>query len=144
VIYSRPQKNGRTVFGGLNEYGKVWRLGANEATEIEFFQQVIVGGKAVPKGRYTICTIPDSTKWTVILNTDTDTWGSFKYDSKKDLVRVEVPVQKMNEPLEALAMCFTKSDEGFFLNAAWDNYMVSIPMKVNEKGSSVKSKKARP
>ncbi len=144
VIYSRPQKNGRAVFGGLNEYGKVWRLGANEATEIEFFQNVTVGGKPVLKGRYTICTIPDSTKWTVILNTDTDTWGSFKYDSKKDLVRVDVPVQKISEPLEALAMYFTKTDDGFALNAGWDNAMVSVPMKLSEKASFAKPKKAHP
>lgn len=144
VIYSRPQKNGRVVFGGLNEYGKVWRLGANEATEIEFFQNVLIAGKAVPKGRYTLCTIPDSTKWTVIVNRDTDTWGSFKYDSKKDMVRVDVPVQKTNEPLEALAMYFMKTTDGFTLNAGWENTMVSIPMKVNEKTPAAKSKKALP
>ena len=144
IIYSRPQKNGRAVFGGLNEYGKVWRLGANEATEIEFFQNVTIDGKAVPKGRYTLCTIPDSTKWTIIVNKDTDTWGSFKYDSKKDLIRVDVPVQKTTEPLEALAMYFLKTTDGFALNAGWENTMVSIPMKVNGKAPAAKSKKAKP
>lgn len=138
VIYSRPQKNGRTVFGGLNEYGKVWRLGANEATEIEFFQNVLVGGKPVPKGRYTLCTIPDSVKWTIIVNAETDTWGSFKYDPKKDIVRVDVPVQKTPEPLEDLGMFFTKTGDGFTLTAGWENAMVSIPMKVNPKAAATK------
>lgn len=145
LIYSRPQKNGRTVFGGLNEYEKVWRFGANEATEIEFFQNVQIGGKAIPKGRYTLCAIPvDSTKWTVIVNKDTDTWGSFKYDMKKDIARVDVPVQKTPETLEALAMFFTKTDDGFALNAGWENAMVSIPMRVNAKAPAAKpaSKKA--
>ena len=141
VIYSRPQKNGRVVFGGLNEYGKVWRMGANEATEIEFFQAVTVGGKPVPKGRYTLCTIPDTAKWTVILNTDTDTWGSFKYNSKKDLIRVDVPVQKSADPIEALGMYFSGTDDGFNLNAGWDNFTVSIPMKVVKKATSTKAKK---
>ena len=145
VIYSRPQKNGRTVFGGLNEYGKVWRLGANEATEIEFFQNVMVGGKALPKGRYTLYTIPDSLKWTVIVNSETDTWGSFKYEIKKDLLRVDVPVQKTPETQEAMGMFFTKTDDGFALNAGWENSMVSIPMKMNEKAVPAKSgKKALP
>ena len=141
IIYSRPQRNGRTVFGGLNEFGKVWRFGANEATEIEFFQNVLIGGKAVPKGRYTLCTIPDSTKWTIILNSDTDTWGSFKYDIKKDITRLDVPVQKTPESLEAMAMYFSKNDNGFALNAGWENAMVSIPMKVNEKAPAPKPAK---
>src|SRR5262245_18493936 len=53
VLYSRPRKEGRPIFGGLVEYGKVWRLGANEATEIEFFKHVRVNGKRIGKGRYT-------------------------------------------------------------------------------------------
>src|SRR6188768_504527 len=68
VIFSRPQKNGRSIFGELLEYGKVWRLGANEASEIEFFQNVQVGNFKVKKGRYTLYCIPYPEKWTVILN----------------------------------------------------------------------------
>ena len=62
---------------------KVWRLGANEATEIEFYKDVKIGGKKVPKGRYTLYAIVSENVWTMILNKDTDTWGAFKYDSKK-------------------------------------------------------------
>ncbi len=75
VIYGRPQRNGRTIFGDLVEYGKVWRLGANEATEIEFFQDVRINGARVKKGRYTLYCIPYEEKWTMIINRDTDTWG---------------------------------------------------------------------
>lgn len=82
VIYSRPQKNGRVIFGQLVEYGKVWRLGANEATEIEFFQTVHINNKKVKKGRYTLYCIPLPEKWTLIINKETDTWGSFKYDER--------------------------------------------------------------
>jgi len=57
ILYSRPQKQGRKIFGELVEYGNVWRLGANEATEIEFYKDVKIGGKKVPKGRYTLYAI---------------------------------------------------------------------------------------
>src|SRR4028118_528981 len=77
VIYSRPLKNNRNVFGELVEYNKVWRLGANEATEVEFFRDVKIGGKKVPKGRYTIFAVVNPDQWTVILNKDTDVWGAF-------------------------------------------------------------------
>src|SRR5215217_3885111 len=94
VIYSRPQKADRTVFGDLVEYGKVWRLGANEATEIEFYKDVTIDGKRVPKGKYTLYAIVNPGQWIMILNKDTDTWGSFKYDEKKDVLRTTIPVAK--------------------------------------------------
>jgi hypothetical protein len=83
VIYSRPQKEGRTIYGGLVEYGKVWRLGANEATEIELYRDVKVKDKKLAKGRYTIYAIPTESQWTIIFNKDTDIWGAFKYDEKR-------------------------------------------------------------
>ena len=87
VIYSRPQVNGRKIFGGLQEYGEVWRLGANEATEIEFFKDVEINRKKIKKGRYTLYAIPYADKWTLIVNKDTDTWGSFRYDSLNKEIR---------------------------------------------------------
>jgi hypothetical protein len=133
VVYSRPLRNGRTVFGELVEYEKVWRIGANEATEIEFFRDVNFGGKPVPKGRYTLYAIPTINKWVMIINKETDTWGSFKYDSKKDLVRVELPVQKLDEPVEALAIYFDKNATAFNLCAAWENVFVNVPISVADK-----------
>lgn len=130
VIYSRPQKNGRLIFGDLVEYGKVWRLGANEATEIEFFRSVKIGDKKVDKGRYTLYAIPMEDNWTIILNKDNDTWGAFKYDEQKDVVRTTVPVQKLNEGIEALVMTFEKSDNGCNLIIAWDNVKVSLPINL--------------
>lgn len=128
VIYSRPQKNGRVIFGDLVEYGKVWRLGANEATEIEFYKHVKIDGKKIKKGRYTLYCIPYADKWTLILNKDTDTWGSFKYDENKDLIRVDLPVQKQTESLDAFAMVFEKSPIGANLVIAWDLAKVSLPI----------------
>jgi len=128
VIFSRPQKNGRVIFGELLEYGKVWRLGANEATEIEFYRDVRINNKKIKKGRYTMYCIPYTDKWTIIINKETDTWGSFKYDEKKDLVRIDIPVQKQTEITEEFVMAFDKSATGASLIIAWDDIRVSLPI----------------
>ncbi len=128
VIYSRPQKNGRLIFGELLEYGKVWRLGANEATEIEFYREVKINNKKVKKGRYTIYAIPYADKWTIIINKENDTWGSFKYDEKKDLLRFDVPTQKQTEITEEFVMAFEKSTTGANLIIAWDDVKLNLPI----------------
>lgn len=128
VLYSRPQKQGRKIFGELVEYGKVWRLGANEATEIELYKDVKIGGKKVPKGRYTLYAIVYESTWTMILNKDTDTWGAFKYDSKKDVLRTDVPVQKTDEAAESMSMWFDKTSSGISLTVAWEQTKVSLPI----------------
>ncbi len=128
VTYSRPQKNGRTVFGELLQFGQVWRLGANEATEIEFYRPVKIGNTKIKKGRYTLYCIPYLDKWTLILNKDTDTWGSFKYDETKDIVRIDAPIQKQSDPLESFAIVFEKSATGANLIVGWDTSVVSFPI----------------
>ena len=128
ILYSRPQRQGRKVFGELVEYGKVWRLGANEATEIEFYKDVKIGGKKVSKGRYTLYAIASENVWTMILNKDTDTWGAFKYDSKKDVVRTDVVAQKTDEVVESMSMFFEKSASGISLIIAWEQVKVALPI----------------
>jgi hypothetical protein len=138
VIYSRPQKKGRKIFGELEPYGNVWRLGANEATEVEFFIPVSIGGKNIPKGRYTMYAIPEESKWTIILNRETDIWGAYKYDAAKDVVRTTVPVTTLPAPVEAFTMVFEKADGGANLVMSWDNVMISLPVKFSEKSSTRK------
>ena len=128
ILYSRPQRQGRKVFGELVEYGKVWRLGANEATEIEFYKDVKIGGKKIPKGRYTIYAIVSENVWTMILNKDTDTWGAFKYDSNKDVLRTDVVAQKTDEVVESMSMFFEKSTSGISLIIAWEQVKVTLPI----------------
>ncbi|HEY4205627.1 MAG TPA: DUF2911 domain-containing protein [Puia sp.] len=128
VIYSRPQKNGRKLFGELVEYGKVWRLGANEATEIEFFQDVKIDNKKVKKGRYTLYALVDTDKWTIIFNKETDTWGAFRYDSTKDVLRVPVPIEKLSDITEAFSMEFEKAPKGTRLVIDWDDVQVKLPI----------------
>ena len=130
VVYSRPQKNGRTVFGELVEYGKVWRLGANEATEIEFFKDVKIGGSKIRKGRYTLYAVPTTDKWTIIMNKETDIWGAFSYDSKKDVLRYDVKIEKSTEIAEAFSMVFEKSSSAnsMFLVIGWDDVIAKLPI----------------
>jgi hypothetical protein len=128
VIYSRPQKNGRAVFGELVENNKVWRLGANEATELELYKDVKIDGKKVKKGRYTLYAICNDSKWTLIINKETDTWGAFKYDETKDVLRVDLPVQKQTDAVEAFTMYFDKSNTGADLIITWDTVKVVLPL----------------
>jgi hypothetical protein len=130
IIYSRPQKGGRIIFGDLVEYGKVWRLGANEATEIEFYRNAKIAGKKIPKGRYTLYAIPTTDNWTFVLNKDLDTWGAFKYDPQKDVLRTTVPIEKLNESVEALSISFEKTDNGCNLVVAWDNIKSKLPIEI--------------
>jgi hypothetical protein len=127
VVYSRPQKAGRPIFGGLVKYGEIWRLGANEATEIEFYKNVHLGKKKISKGRYTLYAIANESTWTVIVNKETDTWGSFKYDAKKDVVRAIVNVQKTDTVIESMSMYFEKATGGYNLVIAWDNIKATVP-----------------
>jgi hypothetical protein len=131
VLYSRPQKKGRKLFGDLVAYGQVWRLGANEATELEFFQDVKIDNKKVKKGRYTLYALVDQDKWTLILNKETDTWGAFAYDSSKDVLRTVVPVEKQTEITEAFSIAFEKAkkgDKGTDMVITWDDVLVRLPI----------------
>lgn len=128
IIYSRPKKEGRTVFGGLVGYGKVWRLGANEATEIDLYKPATIGGKKVAAGRYTLYALVNEKTWTFILNKDNDIWGAFKYDSAKDVARAEVPVEQVTDPVEYLSMTFNKTNDGVILVVAWENTKASLPI----------------
>lgn len=128
VTYSRPLKNGREVFGKLVPFGEVWRTGANEATEIKFYQDVDFGGKKVKAGSYSLFTIPGEKEWTVILNSDVDYWGAYKYNQKNDVVRVPATVGSLSEPLENFSIQFDKKgDKQGVLRLAWDTTVAEVP-----------------
>jgi hypothetical protein len=130
VIYSRPRKEGRAVFGGLITYGKVWRLGANEATEIEFYKPVTIGGKKVTPGRYTLYAIVNEKSWTFIVNKENDTWGAFKYDETKDVTRVEAPAEQITDTVESLVMGFKNSSNTLQLVIEWENTRSALPISL--------------
>lgn len=128
VLYGRPQKNGRDIFGGILKYNEVWRLGANETTEIEFFKNVKIAGKSVSKGKYSLFCIPQQNKWTIIINKDVFSWGSFNYDAKKDLLRTDVTLEKTADVTEALTIYFDDTKNGANLIIMWDDVKVSLPI----------------
>lgn len=125
IYYSRPQLKGRSL-SELTPNGKVWRTGANEATEITFFKDVNFGGKSVKAGTYVLATIPGEKEWTIILNSDTDAWGAYSYDQAKDVARVTAPVTMANESLEAFSIAF---DDGGTMHLGWDKVRVAVPIK---------------
>lgn len=128
VIYSRPSKNGRAVFGTLVPYGKVWRTGANENTEIKFYQDATIQGKKVKAGTYSLFTIPGETEWTIILNSDLDHWGAFTYKQENDVVRFTAPSKKSTDaPLENFSIHFPKGNAAV-MRLGWDDTIVEVPI----------------
>ncbi|MES2455039.1 MAG: DUF2911 domain-containing protein [Bacteroidota bacterium] len=130
VVYSRPAKKGREIFGVLEQFGKVWRLGANENTEIRFYKPVVIGGKKIKAGTYSLMAIPNKDKWTMIVNKQTDKWGAFSYDQSKDIVRTDVNVKSLEKPLELLSMTFSTQATGANLVIGWDFSTVELPITI--------------
>jgi hypothetical protein len=128
VLYSRPMKKGREIFGVLEQFDKVWRLGANENTEVYFAKAVTIGDKKIKAGTYSLFAIPNKDKWTIIVNKQTDRWGAFNYDQTKDVVRVDVPVSTLEKTIEAFSMTFTDLPNGANLVIGWDTTQVMLPI----------------
>lgn len=124
VIYSRPQLKGRSL-SKLAPNGKVWRTGANESTEITFYKDATIGGTPIKAGTYTMFTIPGEKEWTIIINSNTNTWGAFTYDQSKDVVRVMAPASMADKPIEAFAITFT--DDGT-MYLGWGKVRVAVPI----------------
>lgn len=131
IVYSRPSVKGRKVFGSLQPFGKVWRNGANQSTEIRFFKNVVLGGKEIPAGAYTLFAIPEKEKWEMILNQQTDTWGPYGYDESKDIIRFSVQAKQLAEYVEKLSIVFTSQTSGANLVIGWENTYVEVPIIIN-------------
>lgn len=129
VVYSRPFRNGRKVFGELVPYGKVWRTGANENTEITFYQDATVAGKKVKKGTYSLFTIPGESMWTIILNSDLDYWGAYSYNERNDVLRVNASPEKLEQEAENFTIQFVGEDKkSASMVLAWGDVQVKIPI----------------
>lgn len=128
IIYSRPHRSGRKIFDSLIHYNDHWRLGANEASEIEFFRPVVIQNRTVARGRYMIYAIPGQDKWTLVLNSNLYSWG-LKIDSTKDLQRFTIPVQTLPRAVEYFSMVFQPAGKGAELVIAWDNIVARLPFR---------------
>ena len=128
VIYGRPKKQSNVVFGNQVPFNKIWRTGDNEATEIKFYSDVKVGNKLIKSGTYILHTIPGEKEWTIILNSNTDSWGAFFYEESKDVARIKVPSHKA-ESIDVFSIGFKQRYNNTFMVLAWDTTRVNIPIE---------------
>ena len=124
--YSSPRVKGRKIYGELVPFGEVWRTGANEATTFVPSADVVVGGKTVPAGSYTIFTIPNADKWTLIINKKTGEWGiPYKYESD-ELARVDMKASKLPSTVENFTIAYDKSAGGCTMRIDWEKTRASV------------------
>lgn len=129
IVYGRPSKKERKIFGGLEPYGKVWRTGADEATTFTTEGDLMLGSLHVEKGKYSLFTIPNEKEWTLILNKVVDQWGAFKYDQASDYGRTTMKVSKPAFPVEQLTITVTPKGTGEGeLKIAWDDVVAVAPI----------------
>jgi hypothetical protein len=130
LTYAQPHKRGRAIFGNLVPFGQVWRLGANEASEITLTRDMQVNGQNLKAGTYSIFTIPEKDKWTIIINSETGLWGAYNYNEKLDIMRFDVPTKSTGKLVyEAFQMKFDQKNELANLIINWDDVQVIIPFK---------------
>lgn len=128
IVYSQPHKKGREVFGKLVPFGQVWRLGANEATELTITREVFVNSQFLPAGTYSVFAIPDKEKWTIIFNSEVGQWGSYNYNQQKDVLRVDVVPQVLPGELiyEPFTIAIDQKNNKADIVATWDKTTVSF------------------
>ncbi len=127
--YSSPRMKGRKVYGDLVPFGSVWRTGANEATTFVVSGDVKVGGKVVPKGNYTIFTLPNANEWSLIVNKTTGEWGIPYPGEASDLARAPMKVSKLPSPVENFTISFAQTGGGCTMNIDWETTRASIEIK---------------
>tara|TARA_R110002073_G_scaffold93546_4_gene218404 strand:- start:16900 stop:17421 length:522 start_codon:yes stop_codon:yes gene_type:complete len=126
IVYSRPQLKGRAL-SKLAPNGKVWRTGANEGTEITFKNNMMLGGKSVKAGTYTLTTIPGEKEWTVILNSTLGTWGgnAGKNAESGEVARFMAKASTSSDSLEAFSIAF---DDNGNMHLGWGTVRVAVPL----------------
>lgn len=128
IIYSRPQLKGRNL-SDLAMNGKVWRTGANEASELTLYKDMKLGNTLVKAGTYTFYMIPGDKEWTAIINKDLNVWGSYFYNEAQDVARISVPVSTDDESLEAFSIYFDDTPNGIDMHLGWGTTRVVVPFK---------------
>lgn len=126
IDYSQPSKRGREIFGALEEYGKVWRTGANESSWIEVSKDVEVEGKKLAAGKYGLFSIPGEDEWTIIFNKKWDGWGAYEYKEAEDVLRVKVKSSNVDEVVEQFTIKIENSGDVIM---AWDQTKVEFSIR---------------
>ena len=130
--YSRPSAKGRTVFGDLVPFGKLWRTGANANSTVSFSDDVVINGTTLKKGKYAIFTLPKADMWEVIFYTATDNWGlPENYDVSKVAVSLNVDPKMMNIAEESFEIGIGNiTNDSATLDISWEKTMVSVKFEV--------------
>jgi hypothetical protein len=126
VDYSSPRAKGRKIFGGVVPYGEPWRTGANEATTFVTATDLMVGGKHVPAGKYTIFTVPNKDKWVLIVSKKTGEWGIPYPGADQDLVRADMNASSTASPVEDFTIAFDKGSKGCTLRIEWESTRATV------------------
>jgi len=133
ISYSRPGVKGRTIWGELVPYGKVWRAGADEATKITFSTDVLIEGKKLAAGSYSFFVIPNKNEWTVIFNKVSDQWGAFEYNESQDAIRFKVKPQTIDFQ-EWLTYSFYKTSEtSALISLVWEKMKIIFKVEGSKK-----------
>jgi len=131
VVYSRPQMKGRKIFGDLLKYGEMWRVGANETTELTFFEDVTINGTKVRKGRYGLFAKVNDGNWEFIIHKSVQSWGNANHDDEDNVVTITVNTEKTPSTLEALSMLLVENGSNQIdLVVGWENTMARLPIKL--------------
>lgn len=135
VDYCRPSKRGRVIFGdstdALVPFGKYWRLGANEATEITFSKDVTIAGKPLKAGTYRMYAVPNVSSWEISFNNELGKWGAGEPNYSMDVLKVEVPVEKASAVTETFTITFVSDPSGVNMNLDWDSTHVRVAIAGN-------------
>jgi DUF2911 family protein len=126
VNYSSPRMRGRKIFGDLVPFGEVWRAGADDATSFVPNVDVVVGGKSVPAGRYTLFALPTPVKWTLIVSKQIGEFGIPYPGEKFDFARLEMKVSKLSSPLENFTISFDQAESSCTMKLDWETTRASI------------------
>jgi uncharacterized protein YbdZ (MbtH family) len=129
VRYSRPSMRGRTIFGNVVPWNKVWRTGANEATILETGADLVVAGTTVPAGKYSLWTLPSPGGWKLIVNKNSGQWGT-DYDPQYDLARLDMKPESLRQPVEQFTIAIEPKGNGGVLRLEWERTRVSVPLSV--------------
>ena len=137
VFYNRPYKKGREIFGALVPYDEVWRTGANEATKFITNKDLMIEGNLMPKGEYTLWTIPHDSTWNIIFNTKQYPWGVDEQmrpmrEPQFDLMNITEPVQNLEKPVEQFTIAFDNITDELKLTLVWDKTKIEVPLEIIE------------
>lgn len=131
VEYGRPEARGRRIFGEMVPFDRLWRLGSDEATQLRTDADLALGSLAVPAGSYSLFVVPHPRSWTLVVNKVAEQWGAWNRNPAQDLGRVEIDVETLEAPVEALTFSIEPTGErAAALSIAWERTRVTLPITV--------------